>query len=224
MISFVLYWYLLLPEHYSEEKEFMYLQFAAMMPGYPIIYLTYQSLFILVISILHLRNFTVYGLLGIQLIYLIILLVARPYKTVRVFNKFIHNLTIIYNQLLTIVVLALVMKWNTLYGNSSQFQSDGETTIYLFLILAMLTIALALAIFRLAIFNKEITVKCCKKQEDEESNTKEAILEADQHTLRKMDRERYGSLMDEKDLRKAEKGRSMLVEEEPREITVMPAR
>jgi len=52
MISYVLYWYLLLPDNFTEEQEFMSLRFQNMQFNYPIIFLAYQALFILTLSIL----------------------------------------------------------------------------------------------------------------------------------------------------------------------------
>jgi hypothetical protein len=91
------------------------------------------------------------------------LMVSRPYNTLRNFNKFMHNITIIINQLTTIIVVAIVIRWNTIYGTDSQIDSHTETSIYFFIILTLLVITLTLAIIRLAIFNKDVNFKCNKK-------------------------------------------------------------
>jgi len=52
MISYVLYWYLLLPDNFTEEQEFMSIRFQNMKFNYPILYLGYQAVFMLILSIL----------------------------------------------------------------------------------------------------------------------------------------------------------------------------
>jgi hypothetical protein len=141
----------------------MNLKFDNMSFYYPPIYLTYQAFFILAIAIFDHLSFDIYLVLGAQVLYLIFLMVSRPYNTLRNFNKFMHNITIIINQLTTIIVVAIVIRWNTIYGTDSQIDSHTETSIYFFIILTLLVITLTLAIIRLAIFNKDVNFKCNKK-------------------------------------------------------------
>lgn len=165
MISYVLYWYLLLPDNFTDEQEFMYLRFQNMKFSYPIVYLAYQALFILALSILMAKTYVVYILLVMQVGYLVGLLVYRPYNTLRRLNRFLHNSTIVFNQLSTIFCLCVVMRWNAIIGSDYQQHSEQELTVYSFLMMCMLMISLGLAIFRLAIFNKEVSFDCLKKQE-----------------------------------------------------------
>lgn len=50
----------------------------------------------------------------------------------------------------------------------TQNDSGSEMTIYSFIILAFLTLAVLLTIFRLIIFDREMKYCCCKLQEVEE--------------------------------------------------------
>lgn len=76
-------------------------------------YLFYQLLFILTISIINTLDLTIYLVLGLQLIYFIALIIIRPYNTIRKFNQFLHNFTIIYNQFVGLVVVAVIIRWNS---------------------------------------------------------------------------------------------------------------
>lgn len=51
--------------------------------------------------------------------------------------------------------------------------------------LIMLMISLGLTIFRIAVFNKEISFKCCKKKEEEE-----AFEEIDYKSMKRMETDR----------------------------------
>lgn len=112
MISFILYWFLLLPENHNEENEFMSLKFENMFLSYPIIYLFYQCIFILLVEILSTQSYTIYLVLTYQSVYFVFILIVRPYNTVRIFNRILHNFTIAFNQALCILVVGIVMKWN----------------------------------------------------------------------------------------------------------------
>jgi len=91
---------------------------------YPTIYLGYQVFFILAISITYSQNFTIYTTLILQILYLLFLIIAQPYNTLRQINKTIHNATIIFNQIFTIFISAVVIRWNSILGTSYQVQSN----------------------------------------------------------------------------------------------------
>lgn len=101
----------------------MHLSFDNMSFYYPIIYLSYQSLFLLTLSICQERDFGSYLVLGLQTLYLLFLILVRPYSTIRNFNRFLHNATIIFNQLTTIILVCIIIRWNTLYSSESQIIS-----------------------------------------------------------------------------------------------------
>lgn len=124
MISFVLFWFLLLPNNFSEEQEFMSLKFQNMNFYYPVLYLLYQTIFIFVISITYTQNNSAYIVLSLQLIYLLFLIYLRPYNTIRKLNKLVHNFTIIYNQIFLILFIAIVIRWNSIIDTSYQSQSN----------------------------------------------------------------------------------------------------
>ena len=94
------------------------------------------------------------------MIYLVILIVVRPYNTVRNCNRFLHNITIIWNQLVLISVLIIVLRWNQLYGTENQIDSKTLTVVLFFLVIFFLIASLILAIVRLCIFNKDVS---CRK-------------------------------------------------------------
>ncbi len=163
LFSYVLYWFLLLPQNFSDDQEFMSLSFQNMNFFYPIVYIGYQSLFILTISILFIQRYSIYIILFLQIVYLFFLICKQPYNTLRRLNKTLHNATIIFNHFLTIFMTLLIIRWNSIVGSSYQILSSSEITAYAFLIGFMMIISLIMTILRLVIFNKEITFKCCKK-------------------------------------------------------------
>ena len=145
----------------------MYLKFDNMMLGYPTFYLIYQSFFILAISIFHDDQFAIYVVLGLQVVYLVVIVIVRPYNTVRNFNRFLHNIAIIYHQLALISVVVVVLWWNTVYSTQQQIDSNMTTTALAILIIFFLLLSLVFAILRICIFNQEVALKCCKKEEEE---------------------------------------------------------
>ena len=163
MITYILNWFLLLPNNFTEDQEFMNVSFQNMSFYYPVLYLAYQTIFILTISVINTISFTQYFLLSLQIVYFGFILFIRPYNTVRGLNRFIHNFTILYNQFVTIFVLVVVIRWNAIVDTSYQTQSNDELTGYSILILIFLLFAVLLAILRLVIFNREVSFKCCKK-------------------------------------------------------------
>jgi hypothetical protein len=165
MISFVLYWFLLLPNNFSEEQEFMSIQFQNMSFYYPVFYLGYQAIFILIIAITYHQNDSAYITLAFQIVYLITLIYLRPYNTLRKVNRLIHNITIIFNQVVVISFVAIAIRWNNIIGSTYQSESNYELTVYTFLILFFILISIALAVIRLVTFNQDISFKCCKKEE-----------------------------------------------------------
>lgn len=165
MISFVLYWFLLLPSTFTEEEEFMSLKFQNMSFYYPVLYLGYQAVFILIISIIYLQSFSAYIVLTLQLLYLLAIIYLRPYNTLRKFNKLFHNISIVINQVILIGITAIIIRWNSIIGTSYQPSSNTELTAYCFLILIFLFLAIAIAILRIVMFNKEVSFKCFKKEE-----------------------------------------------------------
>jgi hypothetical protein len=191
MISFVLYWYLLLPANFSEEEEFMSIRFQNMSFYYPVVYLGYQAVFILVIAITYLQAYSAYAVLALQLLYLLAILYLRPYNTLRKFNKLFHNLTIVVNQVIAIGAVAIVMRWNSILGTAYQPSSNDELTAYCFLILVFLFLAILLALLRLLMFNKEVTFKCCKREEVDA----EEVQESDYDHMKKMITEDKDKLM-----------------------------
>jgi hypothetical protein len=91
---------------------------------YPIIYLGYQTLFMLTLSILPSEDYTVYIILIIQAIYFIFLIVYRPYNTFRKINRLIHNATVVFNQAASITCLGVIMRWNSIIGTAYQTKSN----------------------------------------------------------------------------------------------------
>ena len=124
MVSYVLYWYLLLPDNFTEEQEFMFIRLQKMKFNYPIIYLGYQSLFILTLAILVAQPYVVYILLALQVCYLVFIIVLQPYNPIQRFNRFMHNLTVVFNQLSTIFCLAIIIRWNSIIGTDYHKQSS----------------------------------------------------------------------------------------------------
>lgn len=163
VISYILYWFLLLPSNYTEDQEFMSLSFQNMSFYYPMVYINYNAIFILIISIVYNQSFAPYLLLTLQIIYLLFLIFARPYNTLRMINRSLHNISIIINQATSLTFLCIIIRWNSILGGNYQSQSNYELTVYCFLILAMLTLCIALTILRLYTFNREVNLKCCKK-------------------------------------------------------------
>lgn len=103
----------------------MTLRFQNMKLYYPIMYLSYQTLFITVLSIYFAQSFTIYIILGLQLAYLIILLITLPYNSTRVLNQRIDNFTIIFNQITTILMTSVAIRCNSIIGTSYQSQSNS---------------------------------------------------------------------------------------------------
>jgi hypothetical protein len=103
----------------------MSLSFQKMKFNYPIIYLGYQALFILTLSILPAENFIVYIILSLQIAYLIVLIIYRPYNTIHRLNRLIHKVTIIFNQASSTACLSIIMRWNAILGTSYQVESDN---------------------------------------------------------------------------------------------------
>ena len=124
VISFILYWYLLLPAGHNEEQEFMSLRFSNMSEYYPILYLAYQAILILSIAIGYALRLTVYVVLIIQIAYFFLIIYLRPYNTLRQLNKFLHNATIAFNQFTCIVVSYVVIRWNSIIGTPYQETSN----------------------------------------------------------------------------------------------------
>jgi len=142
----------------------MSLSFQNMKFNYPIIYLGYQALLILTLSILPADFFIVYIILSLQIVYLIFLIIYRPYNTIHRLNRLIHNVTIVFNQASSLTCLSIIMRWNKIIGTPYQTESDSELAAYSILLIFMLFVSFGLTIFRLAIFNKEVSFKCCKKK------------------------------------------------------------
>lgn len=169
-LSFVVYWYFFLPDDHPEYQEFLYLSFQKMSAGYPVVYLLYQLLIILTISLIDTESYTIYLVLGFQVAYLIIIIIYRPYNEVYTANRMIHNGTIIFNQCLLIFEVIAIIKWNNLYSQNNYIESNSEMTAYFLIIFISAFLALALAIFRLIIFNIPITGNCCKEEKDKHFN------------------------------------------------------
>lgn len=102
----------------------MSLKFQNMSFYYPVFYLGYQAIFILIISIIYLQSFSSYIVLTFQLIYLLTIIYLRPYNTLRKFNKLFHNLTIIINQVILIGITGIIIRWNNIIGSSYQSSSN----------------------------------------------------------------------------------------------------
>ena len=120
MISFILYWFLLLPSNFTEEEEFMSIRFHNMRFYYPLFYLSYQAILILVIVIDYLQTFTPYAVLSLQIIYLCAIIYFRPYNTLRKFNKLFHNMTIVINHIILIRMTGIIIRWNSIIGSYSK--------------------------------------------------------------------------------------------------------
>ena len=156
-----------------------------MKPYYPIVYLLYQFIFILFVSIFNNFSPDVYIVLGILIVYLVAVIVMRPYNMTSKVNGFIHNITLIVNQLTVIITVAIIIRWNAIYCSNSQFYSNTEFMAYFFVIIVFLIITLVLAIVRLIIFRKEIN-KCCGNNEQDEDDEKSRIFEMEDKTMKEM--------------------------------------
>jgi hypothetical protein len=98
----------------------MSIQFQNMSFYYPVFYLGYQAIFILIIAITYQQFDAAYITLAFQLVYLITLIYLRPYNTLRKVNKLIHNFTIIFNQFVVISFVAIAIRWNNIIGSTYQ--------------------------------------------------------------------------------------------------------
>jgi len=98
--------------------------------NYPIIYLGYQALLILTLSILPADFFIVYIILSLQIVYLIFLIIYRPYNTIHRLNRLIHNVTIVFNQASSLTCLSIIMRWNKIIGTPYQTESDSELAAF----------------------------------------------------------------------------------------------
>jgi hypothetical protein len=154
--------------------------------NYPVVYLAYQALFILTVSIINTQQLTIYIVLGLQIIYFIALIFYRPYNEVKNINKLVHNFTIGFNQCLGIAITGIVIRWNSLASAGSHIYSNSETTAEFFIIFIMALLALGLAVFRLIIFNREVNCKCCKKEEEALSD-----LAEESALMKKMEKDRF---------------------------------
>ena len=125
-----------------------------MKPYYPIVYLFYQFIFILLISIFNDFSFDAYIILSFQIIYLVAIILMRPYNMTFKINGFLHNITIIFNHLIVITVVVMNMRWNAIYLTDNQFDNSAEFSAYFFIIIIFLIIELILTILRLIIFRK----------------------------------------------------------------------
>jgi len=82
------------------------------------------------------------------------LIITRPYNTARILNQRIDNFTIIFNQITTILMTSIAIRWNSILGTPYQVNSASELISYFFLILVLLILIIILAIVRLSIFNR----------------------------------------------------------------------
>lgn len=87
---------------------------------YPVMYLSYQAMLMLIISITYLQSNSSYITLSFQIVYLLLLIYLRPYNTLRKFNKLLHNVTIVFNQAFVITFVAIAIRWNQIIGTDYQ--------------------------------------------------------------------------------------------------------
>lgn len=141
----------------------MSIKFRNMSFYYPIIYLAYQTIFILIISIDYGQPLTIYVVLSVQVIYLLAIIYLRPYNTLRKFNKLFHNVTIVFNQIFLIGVTCIVISCNLAVGSPSQSSTNLQLTVFCFMIVFFLALAITMGILRLAMFNKQVNFNFLKK-------------------------------------------------------------
>lgn len=75
-------WYVFLPNNFTEGDIFMRLSFKNMKFYYPLLYIMYKLILIMLISIFYTKDFTEYLVLGLEVVYLLLIIVLRPYNTI----------------------------------------------------------------------------------------------------------------------------------------------
>ena len=161
----------------------MSIRFQNMSFYYPVMYLCYQAVFMLLISIDYLQSNSSYIVLSLQIVYLLLLIYLRPYNTLRKLNRLLHNVTIVFNQAFVITFVSIAIRWNQIIDTEYQKQSNPELTAYCFLIFSFGLLAIILAIARLLTFNQDISFKCFKK---DEADDVEHLQEADYDHMKRM--------------------------------------
>jgi hypothetical protein len=177
VVIFIFNWYVMLPSNFTEDEPYLALRFRNMKPFYPLVYLSYQLLFICLLSIFYQRDYLIYILLACQLLYFALLLYLWPYNTPRKTNRILHNCTVLFNQFLLILTTVCAFRWRSVLPGDLQLQSNLEFTVYLFLIVGLLLCSTVLALLRLCIFNKD--VQCLQKAEEEDKEELNVLREED---------------------------------------------
>lgn len=91
---------------------------------YPVIYLIYQCLYISTVAIYYRYDFSVYVVLTMQIVYFLLLLWLWPYNTPRKINRILHNVSILYNQFVSIFIVFVVLRWRVLLPGELQVKSN----------------------------------------------------------------------------------------------------
>ena len=102
----------------------MSLKFQNMSFYYPVMYLSYQAMFMLILAIDYLQSYSSYLVLSFQIIYLLLIIYLRPYNTLRKLNRLLHNVTIVFNQAFVITFVSIAIRWNQIIGTDYQKQSN----------------------------------------------------------------------------------------------------
>lgn len=108
--------------------------------SYPFYYTVYVSTFIVTLSFLFSQTWMIYALMGLTGLNLIVLIAYKPYP------ETVHNLTIIYDQIVILLALATY-----LYEAMNPKTDNNEyiMTIAVVLLIILLYICVALSIYRL---------------------------------------------------------------------------
>jgi hypothetical protein len=114
VIIFIFNWYSMIPDTLTDGQVYHSLKFSNMKFFYPIMYLTYQIIFICSVSIYFHREYILYILIVGQVFYFGLIVYAWPYNTKRKVNRIVHNVTILFNQFILIFVTSLTFRWKSI--------------------------------------------------------------------------------------------------------------